>query len=128
MTSFFRIYYFLDEKRFYYKKLSQFLLKVAETIRWVHRNIGEDIWFVKEKEKQVCLLFASRSEFIYFIHIYVRAHSLTVPFCLDKPYCTANQKVIYGVSEGETAYIACQLDSFPKAEKILWYMNTTSGT
>ena len=99
---------------------------MAETISWVHRNIGEDIWFVKEKEKHICLHFASRSDFIYFIHIYV--HSLMVPFCLDKPYCTANQKVIYGVSEGETAYIACQLDSFPKAEKILWYMNTTSGT
>ncbi len=54
MTSFFRIYYFLDEKRFCLQK-AQFLLKVAETIRWVHRNIGEDIWFVKEKEKQVCL-------------------------------------------------------------------------
>jgi hypothetical protein len=36
--------------------------------------------------------------------------------------------VIYGVSEGETAYISCQLDSMPKADKILWYMNTTSGS
>jgi hypothetical protein len=46
---------------------------------------------------------------------------------LDKPYCVPNQKVVYGVSEGETAYISCQLDSLPKADKILWYMNSTSG-
>ena len=35
--------------------------------------------------------------------------------------------MIYGVSEGETAYISCMIDAKPKPDQILWYMNTTSG-
>ena len=46
---------------------------------------------------------------------------------LDAPRCVSTQKMIYGVSEGETAYISCMIDAKPKPDQILWYMNTTSG-
>ena len=44
----------------------------------------------------------------------------------DKPICIEDQ-TIYGVSEGETAHIACRVDSYPEADTFAWSFNTSSG-
>ena len=35
-------------------------------------------------------------------------------YCSDRPICLTDQKMIYGVSEQETAHISCTVDSNPK--------------
>ena len=44
-----------------------------------------------------------------------------------KPTCLTEQKLIYGVSEKETAHISCTVDSNPKADSFFWTLNTTAG-
>ena len=46
---------------------------------------------------------------------------------LDRPSCLTEQKMIYGVSEKETAHISCTVDSNPKADSFFWTLNTTAG-
>ena len=45
----------------------------------------------------------------------------------DKPSCLTEQKMIYGVSEKETAHISCTVDSNPKADSFFWTLSTTAG-
>ena len=45
----------------------------------------------------------------------------------DRPSCLTEQKMIYGVSEKETAHISCTVDSNPKADSFFWTLNTTAG-
>ena len=58
---------------------------------------------------------------ICIAHYYIFWHSLS-----DKPICIEDQ-TIYGVSESETAHIACRVDSFPEADTFAWSFNTSSG-
>jgi len=44
-----------------------------------------------------------------------------------RPSCLTEQKMIYGVSEKETAHISCTVDSNPKADSFFWTLNTTAG-
>ena len=48
-------------------------------------------------------------------------------FMTDRPSCLTQQKMIYGVSEKETAHISCTVDSNPKADTFFWTLNTTAG-
>ena len=48
-------------------------------------------------------------------------------FSAVKPSCLTEQKMIYGVSEKETAHISCTVDSNPKADSFFWTLNTTAG-
>ena len=48
-------------------------------------------------------------------------------YCSVKPTCLTEQKLIYGVSEKETAHISCTVDSNPRADSFFWTLNTTAG-
>ena len=45
----------------------------------------------------------------------------------DRPFCLTDQKMIYGVSEQETAHISCTVASNPKADSFFWTLNNTAG-
>jgi len=60
----------------------------------------------------------------------VEGQMSSLPQTLDilyRPICLTDQKMIYGVSEQETAHISCTVDSNPKADSFFWTLNNTAG-
>ncbi|XP_035208602.1 synaptogenesis protein syg-1-like isoform X2 [Stegodyphus dumicola] len=41
------------------------------------------------------------------------------------PYCTANQRVSYGVALRDSVDIVCEVEAFPEYVKFQWYLNNT---
>jgi len=45
----------------------------------------------------------------------------------DKPVCLSNQRLHYGMSEGETEKITCTVESLPPPDTFNWMLNTSTG-